>query len=70
MTRYEVRIEGHLDNRWAGWFGDFTLTPQSDGTTLLRGAVTDQSDLHGVLTKLRDLGVTLISLRRTTTGSS
>ena len=60
--RYELRIHGHLDQHWSTWFGGLTLTREDDGTTTLRGAVTDQAELHGLLTKVRDLGVTLISL--------
>jgi hypothetical protein len=61
-AHYELRIEGHLDEHWSAWFGGLTLIRQDDGTTTLRGAVTDQAELHGLLAKLRDLGVTLISL--------
>jgi hypothetical protein len=60
---YEVRIEGHLDDYWAAWFGGLTLIREDDGTTTLRGAVTDQAELHGLLAKLRDLGTTLISVK-------
>ena len=59
---YRLRVEGHLDHRWSAWFGGLTLTRESDGTTSLSGAVTDQAELHGLLTKVRDLGVTLISV--------
>jgi hypothetical protein len=61
-THYELRIEGHLDEHWSAWFGGLTLIREEDGTTTLRGLVTDQAELHGLLTKLRDLGITLISL--------
>jgi hypothetical protein len=60
---YELRIEGHLDEHWSAWFGGLTLTCENDGTTTLRGAVIDQSELHGLLAKVRDLGATLISVR-------
>ena len=60
--RYELRIEGHLDQRWSAWFGGLALVHEDDGTTVLRGAVTDQAELHGVLAKVRDLGITLISI--------
>jgi hypothetical protein len=60
---YELRVSGHLDNHWAEWFGDLTLTREPDGTTTLRGRVADQSALHGILSKIRDLGVVLISVR-------
>ena len=58
----ELRIDGHLDEHWSAWFGGLTLIREDDGTTTLRGVVIDQAELHGLLTKLRDLGVTLISL--------
>ena len=61
-AHYELRIEGHLDPHWSAWFGGLTLIRQDDGTTTLRGAVTDQAELHGLLTKVRDLGITLISV--------
>lgn len=61
-TRYGIRIGGHLDQRWSTWFGDLTLTHGSDGTTMLSGAVADQAALHGLLTKVRDLGVVLLSV--------
>ncbi len=59
---YQLRIDGHLDQRWSAWFGDLTLTHESDGTTSLSGLVSDQAELYGLLTKIRDLGVTLISV--------
>lgn len=60
--RYEIRLKGRLDNSWADWLGVTSLTHGSDGTTLLGGPVADQAALHGLLQKLRDLGVTLISV--------
>jgi hypothetical protein len=63
-VRYVLRIEGHLDEQWSGWFG-LTLSRQADGTTVLEGYVTDQAELHGLLAKVRDLGATLISLSTT-----
>ena len=59
---YQLRIAGHLDHHWSPWFGDLTLTLEDDGTTSLAGVVSDQAALHGLLTKIRDLGVTLISV--------
>jgi homoserine kinase len=59
---YELRIEGHLDDYWSAWFGGMTLNREDDGTTTLRGAVTDQAGLYGLLAKVRDLGATLISV--------
>ena len=62
-TGYQLRVAGHLDAHWSGWFGDLTLTHEDDGTTTLGGSVTDQAELHGLLMKIRDLGVTLISVK-------
>jgi hypothetical protein len=60
--RYEIRLKGHLDTRWAAWFDGLTLTHASDGTTIIRGPVTDQAALHGLLQKVRDLGLPLVSV--------
>jgi hypothetical protein len=60
---YRLRVAGHLDAHWSAWFADLTLTHEPDGTTSLSGAVSDQAELHGLLTKVRDLGVTLISVQ-------
>jgi hypothetical protein len=59
---YQLRIAGHLNHHWSAWFGGLTLTHENDGTTSLTGAISDQAELHGLLTKIRDLGVTLISV--------
>ncbi len=59
---YEVRLEGQLDPRWSEWFEGFTLTNESDGTTTLIGSIIDQAALHGLLRRIGDLGVTLISV--------
>ncbi len=59
---YRLRVAGHLGDHWSPWFGDLTLTHEDDGTTSLTGAVADQAELHGLLMKVRDLGVTLISV--------
>lgn len=61
-ARYELRVATHLGPQWSAWFDGFTLTHHRDGTTSLRGTVSDQSELHGLLAKVRDLGVTLISV--------
>ena len=53
--RYEIRLKGHLDDRWAAWFGGLTLTREDNGETLLTGQVVDQAALHGLLRKVRDL---------------
>ena len=59
---YQLRVKGHLDRRWSSWFDGFSLTHEDDGTTTLRGVVRDQSELHGLLNRVRDLGTTLISV--------
>ncbi len=63
-TIYEIRIEGHLDREWSDWFEGLTVTPKEDGTTLLSGPVADQAALHGLLRRIRDLGVPLLSVAR------
>ncbi|MBV9596047.1 MAG: hypothetical protein JOZ87_04245 [Chloroflexi bacterium] len=63
---YEIRIKGHLNARWADWFDGLTLTQESDGSTLLSGPVMDQAALHGLLGKVRDLGLPLIAVQRRT----
>ena len=60
--RYEIRVKGHLESRWAAWFDGMTLTNERDGTTSIRGPVIDQAALHGVLHRLRDTGLPLISV--------
>ncbi len=60
--QYEIRVEGHLANRWAAWFDGLSVTTAEDGTTVLRGSLIDQAALHGLLQKLRDIGLPLISL--------
>jgi hypothetical protein len=61
-TACQIRLDGHLDQHWASWFGSLSFTREADGTTTLAGAVADQAELHGLLTKIRDLGITLISV--------
>jgi hypothetical protein len=61
---YEIRVQGHLDTRWAAWFDGLCLIHQSDGTTLLQGSVVDQAALYGLLGKVRDLGLPLIAVNR------
>ena len=63
--RYEIRLKGHLDARWAAWFDGLNLTRESDGTTVIRGSVADQAALYGLLTKVRDLGLPLIAVTQT-----
>ena len=59
---YEIRLKGHLDSRWAAWFDGLTLTDKRDGTTVIQGSVVDQAALHGLLHKVRDVGIPLLSV--------
>ncbi len=59
---YEIRLKGHLDVRWSDWLGNLTITLQDNGITLLTGPVIDQAALHGLLRKVRDLGIPLLSV--------
>ena len=61
---YEIRIQGNLHERWLEWFDGFSITNLADGETLLRGTVVDQAALHGVLVRIRDLNLKLISVVR------
>src|SRR5689334_11977410 len=60
--QYEIRLKGHLDNRWADWFDGMAITLSDNGETLLRGPVVDQAALYGLLRKVRDLGLPLLAL--------
>jgi hypothetical protein len=59
---YEIRLKGHLDTRWAAWFDGLNLTNENDGTTLIQGPIADQAALHGLLQKVRDMGLPLVSV--------
>jgi hypothetical protein len=62
IPRYEFRVKGHLGSRWTAWFDGLSLTALDDGTTVISGPVVDQAALHGLLHKLRDVGIPLVSL--------
>jgi hypothetical protein len=68
-AQYEIRVAGVLDSRWAAWFNDLQISAQGE-ETMICGLLADQPALHGLLTKLRDLGLCLISVRRLDTGQA
>ncbi len=61
---YQIRLKGHLDSQWTHWFNGLAITLEEDGDTLLSGPVADQAALHGLLKKVRDLGMILVSVNR------
>ncbi|NTW44247.1 MAG: hypothetical protein HGB14_07390 [Anaerolineaceae bacterium] len=61
---YQIRIKGHLDSQWTEWFEGLTITLEANGDTILTGFVIDQSALHSLLKKIRDLGMPLVSVNR------
>jgi hypothetical protein len=67
---YQIRIKGHLGREWTDWFEGLTITLEDNGKTLLTGPVVDQAALHGVLKKVRDLGMPLLSASRVTPGQA
>lgn len=67
---FEIRLRGQLDARWASWFDGLTITQTEDGDTVLTGPVVDQAALHGLLKKVRDLGIPLRSVSQITPGQS
>jgi hypothetical protein len=62
--RYEIRLTGHLDAHWTAWFDGLTVSHEGDGTTVISGSIVDQAALHGVLQRVRDLGLPLVSVVR------
>ena len=66
--RYEIRVKGRLDTRWAAWFDGLALAHDSDGTTIIHGPVADQAALYGLLQTTRDLGLPLISVNHVAPG--
>src|SRR5438128_10549877 len=67
---YQIRIKGHLGRQWTDWFGGLTITLEDNGDTLLTGSVVDQAALHGVLRKVRDVGMPLLSVIRVKPGEA
>jgi hypothetical protein len=65
LAIYQIRIKGQLDNRWSDWFDGLTIASQVDGDTVMRGVVVDQAALFGLLNKIRDMGLTLLSVNKT-----
>jgi hypothetical protein len=63
---YQIRIKGHLGREWTDWFGGLTITLEDNGETLLTGPVVDQAALHGLLRKVRDVGMPLLAVNRVT----
>lgn len=61
---YQIRLKGQLDSQWTEWFEGMSITLEEDGNTLLTGPVIDQAALHGLLKKIRDLGLTLVSVNQ------
>lgn len=66
IPQYEIRVTGAIGPRWTAWFDGLTVTGRADGTTLIHGGLVDQAALHGVLQRLRDLGIPLVSVNRIT----
>jgi hypothetical protein len=64
QSTYRMRVKGALDMKWSDWFDGFIITPQANDETLLTGRVVDQAALHGLLNKIRDLGLPLLSVKR------
>ena len=61
---YQIRVKGILDEQWSSWLGGLTIVPQVSGETLLTGPVRDQAALHGLIIKIRDMGLPLLSIKR------
>jgi hypothetical protein len=63
-AHYQIQVSGPLDAHWSGWFSDLTITHDSAGNTLLAGWLLDQAALYGVISRIRDLGLTLLSVQQ------
>lgn len=70
MNWYEIRVQGHLDQRWSAWFDCLTITYDADDNTVLRGPLIDEAALHGVLIKVRDLSLPLLAVNRVVGGEA
>jgi hypothetical protein len=70
MYRYEIRVQGHLDQHWSEWFDGLTISYDTDDNTVLRGPLVDEAALHGVLIKVRDLALPLLAVSREKTDAS
>jgi hypothetical protein len=70
MNWYEIRVQGHLDQRWSEWFEGLAISYNDDNSTLLRGPLVDEAALHGVLIKIRDLAVPLLAVNRVEASAS
>ena len=70
MLVIEIRVEGHINSEWSEWFKGFTISYSEDDESVIRGEVQDQSALYGLIAKLRDLGLTLISIKTTELGGN
>jgi hypothetical protein len=67
-TCYHIRVKGHLDSHWSAWFNGLLISNEANGETVLRGPLADQAALHGVLIKIRDLGLPLLAVATVATG--
>ena len=67
---YQIKVSSHLDPKWTDWFDGFCIAPQANDETLLTGAVEDQAALHSLLAKIRDLGMTLLSVNQIKNGTN
>jgi hypothetical protein len=67
---YQITIKGHLENHWSAWFDDMTISNEANGAAVLRGQLADQAALHGVLMKIRDLGLPLLAVTTVATNES
>ena len=67
---YYIRVKGHLDGHWSAWFDGLTISNETNGETVLHGPLTDQAALHGVLIKIRDLGLPLLAITTAATDES